>query len=562
MTSDRRTGLRWLYGFVNRYRRGIAQLLLLSLATTSLVIAQPWVTKLIIDDGLIARDFDRLWQMSVLGLALGITATLLSGFSRLAHTHLSGKILFALREDVYGHLLHLPTPFFMHQRAGDISSRIDRDVAEIQRFAVDTLFSSLSAVVGLIGAAGMMLYLSWQLSLVLLLLVPLELAYLAVMRPKVEQRNRHFRERSADISAYFAEKIPAIKTIQAARAQRQELSLLGALNTHLLTSLLGLQRIEFATSAVPTILVSIARASVFLIGGYQVIEGRMQVGSLIAFTAYVGMAIGPVQSLLGLYLAWQRLTVSLDRVSYLREQPLDIREERGKDLPAELDGTLTVTGLQFRYQTAQPLLEDVTFSAPPGTKIGIIGPSGEGKSTLLDLLSGFQTPDSGQIFLGGIDQGATRPSSWRQAFALATQDTVIFRDSLRNNLLYGTPVADDATLHAVIDAAGLTPLLNKLPDGLDSPISERGTSLSGGERQRIGVARVMLKKPRILILDEPISAADPETGRAVIDAVDHFFADTTRIVVSHRIEAVVNSDQCFSLHNGVLEAIEPATLVS
>ena len=559
---SRRNALRWLYGFVLPQRVRIAKLAAVSILTTGLVVLQPWFTKLIIDQGLIGADFTLLWQLALLSLGLGIAATLLSGFTRLAHTRLSGDVLFAIREDVFGHLLKMSPQFFARQRVGDISSRIDRDVAEVQRFAIDTLFAGFSSVVGLVGAVTMMLLLSWQLSLVLLVLLPLEFIWLKRMRPKVEARNRGFRERSSDLSAFFAEKLPAMKVIQSAGASGAELLRLGGLNRSLMDSLLGLQKLEFVTSAVPTTLVATSRTVVLIVGGYAVVQGSLEVGALIAFTTYVGMAIGPVQSLLGLYLAWQRLTVSLDRISVLREQPVDPREVTGSELSSGITGALALSALAFNYRDDSPLLTEIALYIPAGSKVGIIGLSGAGKSTLLDLITGFLVPASGKISLDHIDQAAIKPSSWRAAFSIAPQDAQLFHDSLRNNICYGTDGVDEAALQSVVSAAGLESLLAKLPEGLDTLVSERGTTLSGGERQRVALARALLKNPSVLILDEPISASDPETGRAVIAAVDSYLPNTTRIIVSHRLDAVIDSDLCFKLQDGRLLAVNPEDLIA
>ncbi len=418
-SDSRKSALTWLYSFVLPERYRILKLAAVSILTTGLVVLQPWLTKLMIDQGLIAANFTLIWQLALLSLVLGISGTLLSGFTRLAHTRLSGDVLFALREDVFGHLLKLSPLFFVRQRVGDISSRIDRDVAEVQRFAIDTLFAGFSSVVGLLGAVTMMVLLSWQLSLVLLVLLPLEFYWLKRMRPRVEARNRGFRERSSDLSAFFAEKIPAMKVIQSAGASAVELAKLGGLNRTLMGSLLGLQRLEFVTSAVPTTLVALSRAAVLVIGGYTVVQGKLEVGSLIAFTTYVGMAIGPVQSLLGLYLAWQRLTVSLDRISMLREQPIDSREATGHDLSEDGAGAFDVRDVTFSYRKDAPLLTDISMQIPAGNKVGIVGLSGAGKSTLLDLITGFLSPSSGTISLNGVDQALIKPSSWRTAFAIA-----------------------------------------------------------------------------------------------------------------------------------------------
>ena len=554
-SSTRRAALTWLYSFLARYKRDVIFLALFSLITTALVVCVPYISKLIIDKGLLQKDFDALLLYSCGLFFVGILSTLLSGYNRIKHTKLSGKILFALREDVFQHLQKLPSTFYHQQRVGDISSRMDRDIAEIQRFAVDTLFSTFSAILGLTAATAMMIHLHWQLSLILLILIPFQLFYLFKMRPKVERKNIKVRESAADISSFFAEKIPVIKFIQSAGAEKQELDKLSHLNHSFLGKLISLQITEFWTSAIPSTLVSLSRAAIFLIGGYWVIDGSFTLGSLIAFTAYVAMAIGPLQSLLGLYLAWQRLTVSLDRVSYLRQQPLAQNESQLQELPEQLAGNITLKTLCFSHTPETKIFNNVNLHIPAGSKVGIVGQTGIGKSTLLDLLQCHLLPSSGSIEIDGINLANINVQTWRKRIAIAPQDPVIFRDSLANNIRYGHPQASEKDVYNAAISAGLEELIFKLPTGLDTTISERGTALSGGEKQRIGLARVLLRDPVLLILDEPTSATDKVTENKIIEQIDRLFANKTRLIVSHSGKPIADADMIIQLTQSTMKII-------
>lgn len=546
-SSKRRAALTWLYSFLALHRREILYLAIFSLITTGLVVSAPYLSKLIIDKGLLNKDFNALVTLSCALFFVGILSTLLSGYNRIKHTQLSGKILFALREDVFQHLQKLPSTFFHQQRVGDISSRMDRDVAEIQRFAVDTLFSTFSAILGLTAATIMMIHLHWQLSLILLILVPFELLYLFKMRPKVERKNIKVRESAADISSFFAEKIPFIKFIQSSAAEKHELDKLAQLNHSFLGKLISLQKTEFWTSAIPTTLVSLSRAAIFLIGGYWVIAGSFTLGSLIAFIAYVAMAIGPLQSLLGLYLAWQRLTVSLDRVSFLRQQPLAQNENELFEFPEKLDGNINLNALCFSHTPEKEIFDNINLHIPSGSKVGIVGQTGIGKSTLLDLLQCHLSPSSGSIDIDGINLANINRQSWRKRIAIAPQDPVIFRDSLANNIRYGLPQSSDKQVYDAAIAAGLEELIIKMPNGIETIISERGTALSGGEKQRISLARVLLKDPVLVILDEPTSATDQVTENQIIQQIDQHFANITRIIVSHSDNPISNADMLIQI---------------
>jgi ATP-binding cassette subfamily B protein len=278
-----RAGFTWLYGFVRPRRRAIAGLLALSLLATALVLVQPWLIKMLIDDGLLAGDYPTLVAIAAAMMTAGIAGTLLAGVNRYLHTRLSGEILFALRGDVYAHLQRLSPAFFGQRRTGDVLSRLDGDVAEIQRFALDSLFAAVSSVVGLVGALVLMVALSWQLSLLVLVLIPLEVLWLRWMRRKVADRTRVVRERSADLSSFLVETLPTMKFVQASSQEARESRRLGELNRRYLGDLLRLQVVEFFTHAVPGTLTSLTRAAAFLIGGWWVIQGEWQLGALIAF---------------------------------------------------------------------------------------------------------------------------------------------------------------------------------------------------------------------------------------------------------------------------------------
>ena len=314
-------------------------LLFLSLLASGLVLFQPWLTKILIDDGLIAGDFNVLLSVALAMVLVGALGNIMSGVSRYLHTRLSGTILFALRDDLYRHLQRLSPDFYSQWRVGDIFSRLDGDVAEIQRFAVDALFSTISNVLGLLGASILLIGLSWKLALLAAILIPVELFWLHWMRCKVERNSRVLREKSSDISSFMVETLPAMKFIQAVVQEEREAQRLKGLSANYLQQLLRLQVTEFFTQAVPALLTSITRACAFIIGGYWVIQGTWQLGSLIAFSTYLGMVIGPAQSLLGLYVAIQKMSVSLTRVQELQAVPIaDSHSAHGRLLPDNAQG--------------------------------------------------------------------------------------------------------------------------------------------------------------------------------------------------------------------------------
>ncbi|OWP51202.1 ABC transporter ATP-binding protein [Pseudomonas nitroreducens] len=551
-----KASLHWLYGFVRPHRLAIAGLLGLSFCASLLVLAQPWLTKTLIDDGLLAKDFPVLVMVAGAMIVVGLVGTALSGLNRYLHTRLSGRILFSLRDALYRHLQTLSPSFFGRRRIGDLMSRLDGDVAEIQRFAVDSLFSAVSSVIGLVGALVLLLTLSWKLSLLVALLIPLDVLWLRWMRRKVEREARGLRERSADLSSFFVETLPAMKFIQSAGQQHREAGRLEGLGQGYLGQLLRLQLNEFFTQAVPGTLMSLSRACAFLVGGYWVVQGTWQLGSLIAFSTYLGMAIGPVQSLLGLYVALQRMTVSLGRVMELRgEEATIVSPVAPRPMPAI--GELRLENLHYAWPgRAQPVLQAVQAVIPAGLKVALSGPSGVGKSTLIDLLQRFYDPDQGRILLDGVDLRELDVHALRRRVAVVSQDIVLFRGSLADNLAYSAPESSREAIDKAARAAQLDSLIASLPEGLDSPLGERGQQLSGGQKQRIAIARALLQDPLILVLDEATSQVDESTEREVIAAIDQLFAGRTRLLISHRTSTLAAADLHLELQDGQMRVRE------
>ncbi|MFJ7109905.1 ABC transporter ATP-binding protein [Pseudomonas sp. NPDC098740] len=543
--------LRWLYSFVRPHRLAIAGLLGLSVCASLLVLVQPWLTKLLIDDGLLARNFPMLVLIAGLMIVAGLLGTGLSGINRYLHTRLSGRILFALRDDLYRHLQTLSPSFYGQRRIGDLMSRLDGDVAEIQRFAVDSLFSAVSSVIGLVCAVAMLLTLSWKLSLLALVLIPLDVLWLRWMRRKVERDVRQLRERSADMSSFMVETLPVMKFIQSAGQQQRESRRLETLGQGYMSQLLRLQVTEFFTQAVPGTLTSLSRACAFLIGGYWVVQGTWQLGALIAFSTYLGMAVGPVQSLLGLYVAVQRMTVSLGRVMELRgEEPTVLTPVTPQPMPTS--GELRFDDVHFSHPGRPTTLRGIEARIPYGLKVALSGGSGVGKSTLIDLLQRHHDPQSGRVLLGEVDLRELDLFQLRRRIAVVSQDIVLFRGSLADNLAYAMPDASREAIAEVARLAQLDSLIESLPEGLDSPLGERGQQLSGGQKQRIAIARALLQDPLILVLDEATSAVDEATEREVIEAIDRLFAGRTRILISHRPSTLADADLRFEMLDGVL----------
>jgi len=549
--DERRHALHWLGSFVKPHRYSVVGLLVLSLLATSLTLFQPWLTKRLIDDGLLAKNMDSLVETIIVMVIVGVGATLLSGVNRLWHTHLSGRVLFSLRTNVYQHLQKLSPAFYARVRTGDILSRLDGDVAQIQRFAIDSVFMAASGVIGLIGALAIMIFLSWQLSLLMAILVPIEFAYLRWMRPRVEKHTRAVRERAADLSNFIVESLSVLKFIQTVAKEGQEVQRLRGLNKRYLDTLLAQQTVEFATSAVPSLLTAFTRIGVLLIGGMWVIQGELALGSLIAFSTYISMALSPLQSLLGLYMAFQRMQVSLQRVCQLTAITPDVVNDENAPSLAPPKKEICFHSIDFCYPNTKELIfQQATVTIPIGSKVGIYGTSGQGKSTFTDLLLRHYDPTAGQILIDDIDITTVNRDSLRQQYAIVSQEISLFRASVYDNLLYVAPNASEEELEQALQHAQLDDWVQSLPEQGNTFIGERGLRLSGGQKQRLALARAFLQQAQILILDEATAAVDAETEQAIIQCVDQYFKHCTRLIISHTATPLTGADMYLQIANG------------
>jgi len=524
--------------------------LLLSLVSTALSLYTPYLSRSLVDRGLIGRDLAALVRVVAAFAALTLASYVLNVWSGLRYTRVSADILFDMRLAVFRHLQRLSPRFFARTPLGQIASRINSDVGEIQRIAAEVALAWVGNVLFLIGTVVILVALDPVLFLVSLAVIPLVLWSLMRYRPRLELAIGDMRESSAAIGSFLLESLMGMKLVVAANAQEREVARFRERNDTFVDSLMRMRRLAYRAGGLPGLILAAGSASVFLVGGWRVIDGVISMGTLVAFVAYQMRLFGPIQGLMGLYSSIAAARVSLRRVHEIVDAPIDVVEQPDARALAQVRGEIQFENVSFGFDRGEPVLDGVSLAIQAGSCVAIVGPSGVGKSTLADLLVRHLDPQSGRILLDGTDLRSLRLADIRRHVAVVDQDPFVLNASLFENVRYARPAASAQDVRAAALAAGLGELLERLPDGLGTAAGERGRALSAGERQRLSIARALLADPAVLVLDEATGSLDPAAEALVVSGYEQAMRGRTTILVTHRLELARRANYIVLLRNG------------
>lgn len=526
-------GYRRALCFIAPYRARLILILLAGVVATGFGLIQPYISKFLIDDALLKRNFRVLAEVSATMIVVTILGFALNIFSSYQYVRVSASVLFDMRLALYRHLQTLSPRFWARTQLGDVVSRINNDIAEVQRVSADGLLSVLSNVVFLIGSAAFMAHLSPRLFVVSAAVIPISLWSLKHYQRRLAERVRAVRERSADIGSFLLETLLGIRLVVSSHAEAREAARFRRANQNFVDALLRMQLTAFLSGAVPGSVLTLSTAIMFLYGGKLVIDGTLTTGSLVAILAYHLRVLAPVQNLMSLYTNLVSGGVSLTRVWELFDTKPDVlARSQPTPLPAAR-GEIEFDCVTFRHAEA-PVLDNISLRVESGAICAILGPSGTGKSTIADLLMRFHDPESGVIRLDGHNLRDLSFADLRRAVALVDQSPYLFRATVRENIAYARPDASADQIAEAARAAAIHDRILALPEGYETVLAERGQSLSAGERQRIAIARVLLADPRVLILDEPTSALDEANERAIAETLIRAAEGRTVILITHR----------------------------
>ncbi len=512
----------------------------------------PAATKWIINDVVRASRPDKLLPL----IALAATAFLLQhGFNALriiVNNTFEQKVIFDLRSDLYSHIQLLPLRWFDNRATGDLMTRVIEDVNSVERVLIDGIEQGVVAILQVFIVVGMMFYLNAKLALLALVPFPLLIAGTLAYTLTAHRRYRLQRRASSDMNALLHDNLAGVRQIKSFVRENEEHGRFNRVSDQLRRATLVVMRVWAIYSPSMSLFESVGALLVLGFGSHAVLTGSMQIGDLVAFLILIAFLYDPLSRLHQLNQLVQAGRAAGERVFEILDEPVEpgfvaAGADRGS---TRVLGDIRYQNVSFSYMEGLPALRNISFHAPPGATVALVGATGAGKSTVVNLLVRFYEFTSGQIY---IDRKSIREydlRALREAIGVVTQESFLFNGSIRENLLMGKPQATDAELWRAVIAANAQQFIQRLPGGLESVVGERGVKLSVGEKQRLSIARALLKDPPILILDEATASVDTATERLIQEALERLMANRTSIVIAHRLSTIVHADQILVLDHG------------
>tara|TARA_A100001391_G_scaffold121131_2_gene82502 strand:+ start:7695 stop:9398 length:1704 start_codon:yes stop_codon:yes gene_type:complete len=534
--------------FLRPYRGALMVVLAISLVSTALGLAQPYLSKLMIDQALLRRDMGALVRIAAIMIGVTVAGFAVNILASYRYVALSAAMLYDIRAALLRHLQTLSPRFYGSFRLGDLVSRMNSDVSDVQRIASDTMLSVVSNLLFFVGCVAMMLWLDWRLFLVSVVLVPASLATFAYYQRRLTALTRDMREKGADLGSLLGDTVMGMRVVASLRAGEHEVGRFQRKNDAFVGAMLRMQVASYMTGALPGTLMTAATSAVILYGGWRIIEDGMSIGTLVAFMTYHMRLLSPIQTLMGLTSGLASARVSLGRIFELFDTRADV-VECADPVPLERAQVIRFDRVAMRYDRDVVLREiDLTIAA--GSLCAILGPSGVGKSTMADLMVRYLDPDAGRVMVNDRNLRDYVLDDVRREIILVDQSPYLFNDTIAANIGFALPDVRQAQIEAAAHAAGLDDFIARLPLGYDTRAGERGMALSAGERQRIVLARALLRSPSILILDEPTSALDGETEQLIAGRLRGALPDATIIIITHKPAMAQLADMIVTLTDG------------
>ncbi|HIU63845.1 MAG TPA: lipid A export permease/ATP-binding protein MsbA [Candidatus Avacidaminococcus intestinavium] len=515
----------------------------------------PWIIKDVIDQVLTDKNATLLNAIAIgIVVIFFIRGVCFYGQNYLM-SYVGERVIIDIRGAVYQKLQRLSVSFYDKNKTGTIMSYVTNDVSALQSAMVQNTIDMITEGCVLIGSIAAMFYLDWKLTLFTFCTFPAVLWLMDFFGKRIRRSGRKIQECTAEITSVLQETIASSRVIKSFVREEYEIERFREQNIANFRANMKNAQLMALLTPVIELVAAIGVTAIIWYGGHGVINGDLTAGSLVAFLVYAVNISNPVKRLTRVIGNIQKALAAAQRVFDILDMPEEVQEIEGaKPLPP-IEGHVEFQNITFAYEPGETVLDDITFTAQPGDVIAIVGPSGAGKSTIANLLPRFYDVQAGKILIDGVNIKDVTLASLREQVGIVPQETILFNDTLYNNILYGRLEATVEEVEAAAKAANAHNFIMELPGGYETRLGDRGMNLSGGQRQRIAIARAILKNPRILVLDEATSALDTESERIVQEALDRLMVGRTSFVIAHRLSTVKNADRILVLQKGKIVEI-------
>jgi ATP-binding cassette, subfamily B, bacterial len=528
---------------------------LLSLVFT---FAFPKLTQQVIDKVIIKKQGDLLTPLMLGLLGAFFLRDLFNSLRIRINNTFEQNVIYDMRREVFGRLQRLPVNYFDQRASGDLMTRIIEDVNSVERVLIDGTEQGTLAVLSIIGVLVILFWTNVKLALVALVPIPLLAGGALCYTLTAHRRYRAQREAASAMNALLMDNLQGVRQIKAFGHENHEDKRFASRADDLREGSLGIMRVWAMYSPAMTFAASLGMGLVLWVGGREVLAGILQPGELVAFILFLSLFYDPVRQLHGLNQMLQAARAAGERVFDILDTPVERADNKQRQaLRAPVCGEVVYEKVAFSYAAGNPVLRDISLQARPGEMIALVGPTGAGKSTLVNLLPAFYEFTGGRITIDGQDIGGVTLQSLREQISVVSQEAFLFNGTIRENILYGRLDAGETELVAAAKAANCHEFISRLPDGYDSRVGERGVKLSVGEKQRVSIARALLKDSPILILDEATASVDTGTEKLIQEALERLMANRTSFVIAHRLSTIRKADQILVMQHG--EIIERGT---
>jgi ABC-type multidrug transport system fused ATPase/permease subunit len=558
--EQNRARLRDVVAIVRGHRRWVAGAVTLTLTASALGLVQPLVVKHVIDA---AEREHVVWTAIVLLFVLFTAEALVLGVAQYVLGRTSEGIVLGVRLSLISQLLRLDMRAYERHRIGDLISRVSTDSTALRRLVAEGFSEAVTAVIGMVGTVALMIWLDWLLLLIVVAFVLVGVLTLVSVLRGIGLASLRSQRSIGDMTADLERALSAIRTVRANRGEQHESKRMAEQARSAYAASVHMAKLDALVAPASQLAVNGSFLVILLIGGFRVADGSSSLGELLAFLLYLMYLTGPIGAAFQALSAIQQGTGALHRINEvlaLARESSFVETQPSEDKPLITQPLGDSPVLEFRdvwfaYQPKRPVLAGVSFQVPRHSHVVLVGLSGAGKSTIFALTERFYDPDQGQIIFEGRDvRGLTREDC-RARIALVEQDSPLVYGTLRENVTYGAPNADEAEIDRALTLAHLTEVVARLPDGLQTDVGEHGGLLSGGERQRVAIARALLARPSLLLLDEPTAHLDAVSEAALSQAIDHLSGECALLIIAHRLSTVHAADKVIVLDRGSIVAV-------